>query len=102
MAAAFATTDHTVTGQVQERVTVMTCDNSYPSGGYPFTATQLGLPGGVDFALAAVQNDGGGVAYVANIDVVNGLIKLYQSTGELANATNCSSVTVQILARGGY
>lgn len=102
MALGFVTTDHPVTGVYVDRQTLIACDASYPTGGYAVTPTNLGLPGGVDWGIASIQNDGAGVAISAAYDPVAGTLKLYGSTGELANATNAAAVTVSIVARGGY
>lgn len=102
MAATVAIVDQLITGgfvKVQEAT--VTGDASYPTGGYSITAAQLGFPGGIDWAIATVQQPGG-AAVIANYSVTNAKLQLFTSAAEVANATNVATCVVQIIARGGY
>ena len=104
MALTIANPGSSITGQRTEQVNQVTCDASYPASGYALTPAQLGLPGGVAFALAVVQNPGADVAGAAWYDVANQKLHLYAPTtgAELAAAVNCSAIIVELFALGGF
>lgn len=77
-------------------VSTITFDSSYPTGGEAFTASDLGL-GTVDFITFA-GNGANDVVW----DRANNKLKVFvASTGvEVANATNLSTLAVDVFAVG--
>lgn len=82
------------------KVSEVTCDASYPTGGYALTAAQLGL-GRVSFALCNVKTTAAAGATVqAWYDPVNALLKLNAAAAEVANASNVATLVVEVVAFG--
>lgn len=98
-----------VPGAFFDALIELTGDTSYPTGGYPFTASQLQtLFGGAYSAIESVEPQGiarvgaaGATANGAAFDRVNNKVQLYVlSTGaEVANAVNVSTVVVRLRVR---
>jgi hypothetical protein len=84
-----------------ERVTVtdVTFDSSYPTGGESVTAADLGLTS-VTFAITSIKTAGTGSVTEAFYVTSTGLLKAYTAAAEVANATDLSAVTAQIVAFG--
>lgn len=101
MAVSATINDQTVWGDKRVTFTSVTFDNSYPTGGEPITAAQLGLSR-VDFALCNIKAVGGTVN-VANayFDQANMKIKIYDETpAEAGNTSDYSTLTVVVMAVG--
>jgi len=76
-------------------VASVTFDSSYPTGGEPLVAADLGL-GSIDY-LSATTDGSNAIVW----DKANNKLKAYTAAGaEVANATNLSTVVVRILAIG--
>lgn len=89
-------------GAEERTVNRFTFDTTYPTGGEPCSAADLGLTR-VDWAEATIVSATGAGVNVANCDydVANGKIKLFDETpAEVANAANVATVVVQIVAYG--
>jgi hypothetical protein len=90
-------------GDLKVTVTNVVGDSSYPTGGSAITAQQLGLPTTVLFSQTEVAASSGtncastGSAYNSS----TGKLVCFANTGvEVANATNLSGITWQIIAFG--
>lgn len=99
-----ATTNTTVVvpyvpGDRRCTVTKVVFDSSYPTGGEPLTAAQLGLRT-VTHAHAQVQVAGTGSVTNVFYDVANQKLKAFTAAAEVANTTDLSAVTVQVTAYG--
>ena len=76
-------------------VASVTFDSSYPTGGEPLTASDLGL-NTIDY-LSATTDGSNAVTW----DKANNKLKVFTAAGaEVANAVNLSAVVVRILAIG--
>jgi len=86
--------------EMRSRATV-TMDSSYPTGGEPLTARELGLRY-VNYALCTISAVGGTVNVVqAHYDKENSKLKLFDETpAEVANAADVSNIKVQVIAFG--
>ncbi len=80
----------------------VTCDTSYPTGGYPITKVQAGFPGGVLFDIHVGVANLAGTHYLADWDDVAQKIKVINSaTGaEIAGATNLTGLVLTCVAFG--
>ncbi len=90
-----------IPGSLRQTVTDVTFDSSYPTGGEPVAASDLGLTN-VLFAFCNVKTIGGTVN-VANAiyDEVNDKIKIYDETpAEAANTADLSTLVIRVLAFG--
>lgn len=92
-----------IAGRKRQTVTLVTMDDSYPTGGEAVTANQLGLT----FVDAAICQTNSG--HIAQYDKANAKIMLYyadyDATGdgaliEVPAATNVATVVVTVLAWG--
>lgn len=99
MAATVTQIANDIPGNRRQTVTTVTFDNSYPTGGLPVTAKQLGL-GSVDFAHAQVSVAGTGSVTAVFYDIANQKLKAFTAAAEVANATDLSAVSAQIIASG--
>jgi hypothetical protein len=106
MAATTAIVRRGASGDLFERLVDVTLDNSYPAGGYPLTAQQLGfgLNGQIIFVDAPTSKTGG---WEAGWDYTNGKLQVFDSSGaassamhEVAAATVLTGVVVRMLCRG--
>lgn len=88
-----------VPGAQRMTVTEVTFDNSYPTGGEPLTASDLGLTG-VDFAIATIKTAGTGSVTAVFYDIPNAKLKAFAAAAEIANTTDLSAVTAQVFAVG--
>jgi hypothetical protein len=83
------------------RLVDVTCDASYPTGGYPLSATQLGLSKARGVIVTSHPS-----GYVIEFDAVNSKLKFYRTntTGaalsEIPNATSLSGIVVHLLVYG--
>lgn len=90
-----------VFGDLRVVVKQVTLDSSYPTGGYALTASQLGLPAGrCLFADTATVNDGVASDVACWWNPGAQVLKAYTSAGEVANASDLHTQTVQIIAYG--
>jgi hypothetical protein len=79
-----------------QNILTITCDNAYPTGGYPLPAAKMGLTT-IDFVFPSSSSTGHSVHY----DHANSKLKLFTTAGaEVANNTDLSAVTLRILAIG--
>lgn len=74
-------------------------DSSYPTGGEAFTLTHISEP---VFGIATITGMGtnDGAAISIDVDVANKKLIVLATTGEVANATNCSDLTAQVVVFG--
>lgn len=94
-------------GNQIKTVTTVTLDNSYPTGGEPLTAAQLGL-NVVQDAVCQVQVPGGGGVVAAEYDIANAKLKAQVVGfdtdalvfGEAAAEADLSDAVVQVTAWG--
>lgn len=89
----------TVPGAQRFTVTEVTFDSSYPTGGEPLTATDLGLTT-VDFAIATLKVAGTGSVTAVFYDVANAKLLAYAAAAQIANTTDISAVSAQVYAVG--
>lgn len=87
---------HSAVGYVLT-ITSIDMDSSYPTGGEPLTAADLGFAKKPRIVVAFPAK-----GYVFEYDFVNEKLKAYASSGtEVTNATDLSSVTnIQVFAWG--
>lgn len=90
-----ASTNHVI-GNRREQTTDITLDNSYPTGGYALTPTQLGVDGVTDFIIAFATNTGHTFTY----DYANKKLMAWNGTTQIANAVDLSAVVVRVIAHG--
>jgi hypothetical protein len=91
----------TTFGNKRVRVYDVTFDSSYPTGGEPLAASDVGLRK-IDWAFCNVKAVGGTVN-VANVyfDRANNKLKVYDETpAEAANTSDLSTLVVQVAAFG--
>jgi hypothetical protein len=88
-----------VPGQKRCTVTKVVFDSSYPTGGEALTPTDLGL-NTVVFAEAQVQVAGTGSVTAVFYDITNQKLKAFTAAAEVANTTDLSAVTAQVVAFG--
>lgn len=89
-------------GNKKVTCTEVTLDSSYPTGGEPLTASDLGLRV-VDFAITTVKSATGGGQNVANAyyDVPTAKLLVYDETpAEAGNTNDLSALVVQVVAFG--
>lgn len=80
-------------------VTEVTFDSSYPTGGEPLTAADLGLTK-VDFAIATLKTAGTGSVTQVWYDIANSKLMAFAAAAQIANTTDLSAVTAQVVAFG--
>lgn len=102
MALAFATRasrESTVSGGKKLRITRVTLDNSYPTGGYAITKPQLGFGASDTLDEVRVNTPGG---FNFEWDYAANKLKAYSAMGtELANASAAlNNLVVRITALG--
>lgn len=88
-----------VHGNQRKTITDVVMDNSYPTGGEPLTAAQLGLQLVQDAECEVVARGANGPVS-ANYDIANAKLKALSATGEVANLTDLSAATVRVVAYG--
>jgi len=88
-----------VVGDRRCTVTSVVFDSSYPTGGEPLTPAQLGL-NTVSHAISQVKVAGTGAVTNVFYDVANKKLKAFTASAEVANATDLSAVTAQVVAYG--
>ena len=101
MAVSISIGDKAVLGNKRVTFSTVTFDSSYPTGGEPLTAADLGLST-VEYAVCNV-NTVGGTQNVANVwyDKANSKIKVYDETpGEASNTSDLSTLLVDVIAFG--
>lgn len=89
-------------GNTRSTTSSVVGDSSYPTGGYPITARQLGL-NRVRRAHAWVRVASAAAATSVDADTQSDgsiLLKLNTATAEVANAVNCSGLTIVVRADG--
>jgi hypothetical protein len=101
MAASAAVVDRGAAGDLFTRVVDVTLDSSYPAGGYPLTAQQLGLGvnGVVMFVDAAMSKSGG---WIVAWDYTNGKLQVFDGSGAanaVAHEVIATTVLTGIVAR---
>ena len=102
MAATVAIKTSGVAGNRRTVVADVTCDSSYPTGGYASAAADLGFTGGTVDVMDLAASSGG---YVAGYDYTNGKIKLFRQTAatsalvEVPNTTNVATEVIRVDAR---
>lgn len=107
MAAATAIVDRGAAGDLFFRIVDITLDNSYPAGGYPLTAAQLGLgANGVIYLVdpCTVSKTGG---WLVGWDFTNSKLQVFDGSGvasavmhEIAAATSLAAVVVRAFVCG--
>lgn len=106
MAASASIVDRGAAGDLFTRVVDVTLDASYPAGGYPLTAAQLGLGtnGVVVFVDAGMSKVSG---WVVAWDYTNGKLQVFDGSGaanavshEVAAATVLTGIVARILVWG--
>jgi hypothetical protein len=88
-----------VPGAERRTVTDVLFDASYPTGGEPLTASDLGLST-VAFASASVKVAGTGAVTAVFYDIANAKLLAYTASAQVANTTDLSAVTVEVVAWG--
>lgn len=89
-------------------VTQVTLDNSYPTGGYPVTASSLGLPDGLVDAIlpAGVSQAAITATVIVQYNANTGNLQAFWSAAagaqptEVTAATNLSAFTFNLIAVG--
>jgi hypothetical protein len=87
-------------GGLRITVTQVVLDTSYPTGGSALSASQLGMTDVVLFAITSLVNVGANGPAEARYNIPNGTLQAFSATGEIANATNLSAATAEIVAFG--
>jgi len=90
---------HYIPGAQKKVVRDVTFDASYPTGGEPLTAADLGLLT-VDHTLTTVKTAGAGSVTAAKYIPSTSKLVAYAAGAEIANTTDLSAVTVQVVAYG--
>lgn len=106
MAASASIVDRGAAGDLFFRVVDVTLDNSYPAGGYPLTAQQLGLgANGVIFFVDGSMSKTGG--WTTAWDYTNGKLQVFDGSGaanaanhEVIATTNLATVVIRLLVMG--
>lgn len=88
-----------VLGAIKMTVTDVVMDTSYPTGGSALSAAQLGLTR-VLFAISEVSVVGAGGMTEVHYSVSTNKLKAFTGTAEVANTTDLSANTVQVVAFG--
>lgn len=88
-----------VPGNLRCTVRTVVFDTAYPTNGESLTANDLGLSK-VDFAIPTVAVAGTGSVTGLHYDTANSKLKAFTAAAEVANDTDLSAVTVQIVAFG--
>lgn len=88
-----------VPGAERFTVTTVAFDSSYPTGGEPLTASDLGLSV-VTGAIATVAVAGTGSVTAVFYDIANAKLKAFAAAAEIANTTDISAVSAQVVAWG--
>jgi hypothetical protein len=89
----------TVPGAERYTVTDVLFDSSYPTGGEPLTASDLGLTT-VAWAVSSIKTAGTGSVTDVFYDITNSKLKAYAAAAEIANTTDLSAVSAQVVAFG--
>ena len=90
-----------VPGNIKYVIKDITFDDSYPTGGESFTATQMGLEE-LYIVLISQKSDG----YVVQYDYTNEKLEIYEASAdgaaldELGNAADASGIAIRIIAYG--
>lgn len=99
-----------VSGRIRERIVDVLMDSSYPTGGEPLTATDLGLK--TVLTVNAVQKTVGTSIRIFQYDLTNSKLLAFQQKDpaaaggadiplpEVADTTSLSTITVRVTARG--
>lgn len=101
MSLSFSNEEQQSLGSVRGVTGIITFDSSYPTGGEPFVASDIGL--GEILSIGINQGEDG---YVFHWDRANDTIIVYESAGanapltEVANLTDLSGVVVEFIASG--
>jgi hypothetical protein len=106
MAASAAIVDRGAAGDLFTRIVDITLDGSYPAGGYPLTAQQLGLgTNGVILFVDGTGSKTGG--WIVAWDYTNGKLQVFDGSGaanvamhEVAAATVLTGVVARLLVWG--
>lgn len=88
-----------VEGARRVTVTNITFDSSYPTGGEPLTFSDLGLTS-VEFAIATLKTAGTGSVTQVWYDIPNQKLLAFAAAAQIANTTDISAVTAQVVAYG--
>lgn len=94
MALTFKLVRNSVQGNVRVNYYDVMFDNSYPTGGLPLKASDLGLSR--IFSIDAGPTGGRSFPYNATTQK----LQAYASTTEVSNATDLSAVTTRVVAEG--
>lgn len=89
----------TVPGASRFTVTDVLFDSSYPTGGEPLTASDLGLTF-VEWAISTVKVAGTGSVISVFYDIANAKLLAYAAAAQIANTTDISAVTATVVAFG--
>ena len=93
-----------VAGGQKQRIATITFDSSYPTGGEPITAADLGLSSQIEFVFCQTLNAGYVVAWDGSKTAPK--LKVFQQSAatsaltEVPNTTNLSTLVVHVLAFG--
>jgi hypothetical protein len=84
---------------VREMVVTLAGDSNYPTGGYLFSTAQ-GVPAPLNGTLIFAEWEvlagaAGSQTWVASTDYVNAKVKVSRDNGELAGATNVSTLSLR-------
>jgi hypothetical protein len=88
-----------VPGEYTLTITDVVFDASYPTGGEPLTAAQLGLST-VKWAEAEVKVAGVGSVTAVRYNEATAALLAYTAAAEVANLTDLSAVTARVYAYG--
>lgn len=94
-----STTQDTIIGDLRITTREVTFDSSYPTGGEPLTAANLGLTY-VSTAIATLKTAATGSVTQVWYDIANAKLKAYTAAAEVADTTNIASVVAQVVAIG--
>lgn len=109
MALTVARTDTYNVGSRTETITTVTGDNSYPTGGWALTPSQLGFSNNATDLVVDIIGTGGG--FMPEYDYTNQKLKVYwfnypgaaaAAAAEVTNATNLSTSSWKVVARSKY
>lgn len=89
----------TVPGADRYTVTDVTFDSSYPTGGEPLTASDLGLTF-VAHAFVVPKVLGTGSTVGCTYDIANAKLLAYAAAAQIANTTDLSAATFTVWAFG--
>lgn len=96
--ASSAFVDYSV-GNYRIEVVDLTFDSSYPTGGEALTLTHISKP---FFGICTIIGLGAadGAAIGAKYDPGTGKVLVYATTGQVANATDCTDLVVRVAVFG--